>query len=128
MTAIRLRDWRLQPHYAMASSRAQARRLLCTLTSVNEDIGSSDEACPLRAQIHGKRADVGRLSPATHGNPRDELLIAFGVLKNDGVHIGSEWSGADAHNGNAFGSKLERKCARETEESGFAGGVCAALR
>src|SRR5450432_556016 len=78
ITAISRLSDRLQADNRTRQSGA--RHLARTPASVNQHIGSGDEAGVGRTQINGQRPDLFRFAPATDGHAGDELRVALGVV------------------------------------------------
>src|SRR5438270_3883351 len=83
------------------------RALLGTPASVDENVGTGDEARLLRAEVDCEPSDLFELTPASDGNFGNELPVFFRIVDDGRVHFRGERTGADAVDGDAFRCEFE---------------------
>src|SRR5207248_814420 len=94
--------------------------LLRAPAAVDQYVSSGDESRFFRAQKDREVADLFRLTPPAERNLRKKLPVQLRVLDQGRIHLGGEWTRADAVHRDPFRRELERERMRQPEQSGFA--------
>lgn len=97
-------------------------------TAVDDDVGAGEKTGIRRADIEQAFRDFLDFAPPSDRKAGDELLVQFRIVEDRNIHLGGARAGADAVDGDAFGSEFESERFSEAEEAGFAGGIGGAAR